>query len=164
LDNVPKNATLQVTYVGYQTMELSVKSRTFIEVKMEMATFGLSDVVISNGMFNRKRDQYTGAVSTFSGEELRTIGVQNIAKSLSVLEPSMRMFDNIEMGSDPNRLPEVALRGNSGVPDLQSTYQNAPNLPLFILDGFETTVQRIYDLNMELVERVTVLKDASAKA
>ncbi|MCR6721186.1 MAG: SusC/RagA family TonB-linked outer membrane protein [Chitinophagaceae bacterium] len=56
------------------------------------------------------------------------------------------------------------MRGSSGIPDLQASYQNAPNLPLFILDGFETTVQRIYDLNMELVERVTVLKDASAKA
>ena len=53
---------------------------------------------------------------------------------------------------------------SGGEVDLKGTYGTDPNAPLFILDGFEATVQKIMDLDMNRVESLTILKDASAKA
>lgn len=50
------------------------------------------------------------------------------------------------------------------MPDIKGTYAGNPNQPLFILDGFETTIQKVYDLDMNRVKSVTLLKDAAAKA
>lgn len=80
------------------------------------------------------------------------------------------IFDNLEYGSDPNQTPEMSLRGAASFDagssdfDLKGSYGNDPNAPLFILDGFEATVQKIMDLDMERIESLTILKDASAKA
>ena len=56
------------------------------------------------------------------------------------------------------------MRGQTGFAEVASEYQENPNQPLFILDGFETTLTKILDLDMNLVESVTLLKDATAKA
>lgn len=64
----------------------------------------------------------------------------------------------------------MALRGKTAFDlgsddiDLKGSYANDPNAPLFILDGFEASVQKIADLDMNRVESLTILKDASAKA
>lgn len=164
LPGVEKGRTIVVSYLGYQSKEIVVSNSESIIVQLPTAYSNLTEIVLSNGMYLRKKENFTGSATTVTGDELRTIGMQNVVKSLSVLEPSLRLFDNLDAGSDPNRLPEATVRGSSGVPDLQSEYQNAPNLPLFILDGFETTMQKVYDLNMHLIASVTILKDASAKA
>lgn len=73
------------------------------------------------------------------------------------------------MGSDPNTTPTMSMRGTSSFPttetsSLKSNYQNQPNQPLFILDGFETTAETVMDMDMNRIESITILKDASAKA
>ena len=73
-------------------------------------------------------------------------------------------MENNDYGSDPNRLPDIEIRGKSSVVGLKEQYDTDPNQPLFILDGFETTLTKILDLDMNLVESVTLLKDATAKA
>jgi len=161
--NIKEKTSIQISYLGYKVKNL-LASNDLGTIVMEMENANLKEVVINTGLFDRKADSFTGAVATFKGAELRAITNQNLFSALAVLDPSFRIVDNVEFGSDPNRLPEMILRGPTGVPDLNATYQNAPNLPLFILDGFETTVQKIYDLNMNMVASVTLLKDASAKA
>ena len=66
--------------------------------------------------------------------------------------------------SDPNRTPQIQLRGQTSFTNLQGDYQGNPNQPLFILDGFETSIEKVYDLDMNRVQSVTLLKDAAAKA
>ena len=69
-------------------------------------------------------------------------------------------------------MPEFQMRGNAQIGDFSNSqmnmlvgnYSNRPNTPLFVLDGFETTLQRIVDLDPERVESITILKDASATA
>ena len=63
----------------------------------------------------------------------------------------------------------MQLRGTSTFPADESTslkgyYQGKPNTPLFILDGFEASLERVYDMDMNRVESITILKDAAAKA
>jgi len=61
-------------------------------------------------------------------------------------------------------MPDFQMRGSSTISNVQSEYASNANQPLFILDGFETTLTRIMDLDMNQVESVTTLKDATAKA
>ena len=154
---------VKITYIGYEPLEVTVKNGEMLTVSLTESVQSMKEVVVT-GLFTRKAESFTGTVSTFSQQELKRVGNINILQSLAILDPSFRIADNTSFGSNPNRLPEVTLRGAAGIPDLNSTYQNAPNLPLFILDGFETTVQKVYDLNMNMVASVTLLKDASAKA
>jgi len=104
------------------------------------------------------------------GEDLKRVSNSNVFASLKNLDPSLMIFDNLEFGSDPNKMPTMALRGKTAFDlgsddiDLKGSYANDPNAPLFILDGFEASVQKIADLDMNRVESLTILKDASAKA
>ena len=104
------------------------------------------------------------------GEDLKKVSNSNVFASLKNLDPSLMIFDNLEFGSDPNKMPTMALRGKTAFDlgsddiDLKGSYANDPNAPLFILDGFEASVQKIADLDMNRVESLTILKDASAKA
>lgn len=162
---VLKGSSFRVTCVGYEPVEIPSRNIENITVALKPSEQAMREVVV-NGLFTRRAESFTGAVATFSGKELKRVGNINVLQSLAILDPSFKIIDNLQFGSDPNKLPEVQLRGPSSVPNvnLNTAYQNAPNLPRFILDGFETTVQRVYDLNMNLVASITLLKDASAKA
>ena len=97
------------------------------------------------------------------------VGNQNVFQSLKNLDPTLYIADNFSMGSDPNTTPTMSMRGTSSFPttetnSLKSNYQNQPNQPLFILDGFETTAETVVDMDMNRIESITILKDASAKA
>ena len=91
---------------------------------------------------------------------------------LQVYDPSLRIAVNNEMGSDPNSLPEFYIRGRSGVGVMeldkdavsQSALLNNPNTPIFIMDGFEVSVSKVYDFDPNRIERITILKDAAATA
>lgn len=95
---------------------------------------------------------------------------RNVFESLKNIEPSLYIMDNTLMGSDPNTLPDMQLRGITTFPsestgvNIKGNYQNRPNQPLFILDGFETTAEKVMDMDMTRIESITILKDAAAKA
>ena len=83
---------------------------------------------------------------------------------MKTLDPSFKIADNIQFGSDPNRMPDIEIRGKSSIMGLKEEYGTDPNQPLFILDGFETDLQTGSDLNMNRVASVTILKDAASTA
>ena len=57
-------------------------------------------------------------------------------RSLRTLDPSFAIVDNNLMGSDPNTLPEINVRGTTSIAAMSQEYDQDPNQPLFILDGF----------------------------
>ena len=71
------------------------------------------------------------------------------------------MTDNAS-GSNPNKVPEIILRGMNSL-DSENMEQGL-NRPLIIMDGVEISLQQLYDLDMFDIDRVDVLKDASATA
>lgn len=158
--------TLAIISLGYKRKVLeNVTGGSALTVVLETAAAdSLSEVVISNGMFTRKLSSFTGAVSSFTQKELATVSNQNVLKAVAILDPSFQIVDNLNAGSNPNALPNIQLRGQTGIADIQGTYTSNPNLPLFILDGFETTLEKVNDMNMNLINSITILKDASAKA
>lgn len=159
--------TLVFTFVGMKTLTVAVNNQSLINVVMEDETTQLEEVVVT-GIVTRKAESFTGSVVTTNKEKLLNAGNQNILQSLKNIDPSFKLEQSLSLGSDPNKLPEIVLRGKSNLPgmsdDLKSTYSKNANQPLFILDGFETSLQTVYDLDMNRVKSITILKDASAKA
>jgi TonB-linked SusC/RagA family outer membrane protein len=120
--------------------------------------------MVVTGIVNRKAESFTGAVTKITREELLKAGTFNIFQSLKSLEPSLNIMDNLTYGSDPNRMPDMQIRGTSTFPDIKGQYTTNPNQPLFIVDGFEMTIDKVSDLDINRIESITILKDASAKA
>lgn len=165
---VPKN---EISIVNFSFIGLKTETREFqpkndmydIIVILKDEVSKLNEVVV-NGMFTRRSESFTGSATTFKSEELLTAGNQNVLKSLKNLDPSFQIMENIDFGSDPNRMPEIQMRGKTSFPNLKGDFSGNTNQPLFILDGFETTLEKVYDLDMNRIETVTLLKDAAAKA
>ena len=85
-------------------------------------------------------------------------------QSLKVLDPSFIVLENNLAGSDPNATMNLNIGGNTNIVGLETEYTTNPNQPLFILDGFETTLSTITDLSMDRVASITILKDAASTA
>ena len=145
------------------TQEIAYAGKDVINVTLQDEASEIDEVVVT-GMFTRKTESYTGSAKTYKTEELKEIGNQNILQSLSALDPSFVIADNNLMGSDPNTLMDVTINGTTSITGLSDVYSATANQPLFILDGFEATLQDISDLNMDRVESITILKDAASAA
>lgn len=150
------------TFVGMTKVTLPFTGKP-LAVKMEDDSQAMKEVVVT-GLFNYRSASFTGSATTFSKEELKSAGNQNLLKSLSNLEPSFIMEDNYLNGSNPNAFDDITIRGNASFAGMQGEYSGNPNLPLFIIDGFESSREAVFDLDMNRVQSVTVLKDAAAKA
>jgi len=161
--NVDRGKTLVFTFIGLEKKEVVVGNASEIEVKLELTTESMKDIVVT-GMFTRKSSTATGAVSTFSQKELQQAGTVNVIQSLKNLEPAFFVMENNLMGSNPNVLPDIQLRGQTGLPDLQGQFATNPNNPLFILDGVPVSLQTIVDLDMNRIKSATLLMDAASKA
>ena len=162
----PEDNTLIFSFIGMKKQEILINGRTVINVIMEEETAKIEPVVVT-GMFTRKASTFTGSAVTVTAKELQLSGNRNLITSLRNLDPSFNIIESNTFGSDPNRLPEIQIRGNSSLPNvnqLQDQTRVGLNTPLVILDGFESTLQKLLDLNENEVQSITILKDASATA
>ena len=154
------------SYVGYETVTLEfdgTNASSFSRIIMKGNALELNDVVVT-GVYERKKESFTGASATFKGDQLKKVGSQNIMQSLQTLDPSFRIMESAQFGSNPNTMPDIEIRGKTSVAGLREEYGTDPNQPLFILDGFETTLETVMNLNMNRVASVTILKDAASTA
>ena len=168
LDHVADNDILVITYTGYTPQQISIQpNQTSLLVVMKLQEAELKEITINTGIFNRNKASYTGAVTVVTAEELAAFGNRNLITSLHNIDPSFNIVTNNAMGSNPNRLPELQIRGNSSLPNVNERKDDTRvgmNTPLIILDGFESTLQKLLDINQNDVESITILKDASATA
>ena len=154
------------SYVGYETVIKEFNGRnasSFSRTVMSADAAELADVVVT-GVYERKKESFTGASVTFKGDELKSVGSQNVLQSLKTLDPSFKIMESAQFGSNPNMMPDIEIRGKTSVVGLKEEYGSDPNQPLFILDGFEATLETIMNLNMNRVASVTILKDAASTA
>ena len=168
IDLPVEKGTLEFSFVGYKKKQIDFTDKTdTLKIVLEEDLQNIDEVVVT-GIFNRPKESFTGAVTTISREEIKTYYSRNLIQTLANLDPSLRIIENNAQGSNPNALPELQLRGASSlltaqdIQDQKSNYEL--NQPLFIMDGFEVTLERVMDLNDNEIESITVLKDASATA
>ena len=162
--SVPVGAQVLVfSMVGMQDKEETVGKRTRIDVVLEEAVSELEDVVVT-GYYTQAKNSFTGAARTITAEELQMGGNQNILTALQNVDPSFMKIDNNLAGSNPNVVPEFQIRGAGSISGIESEYEGNPNSPVFIVDGFEMTAEKVYDMDPYRVATITLLKDAAATA
>ena len=163
-----EHATILVfSFVGMKTLEVAINGKSEINVKLEEDATEIDEVVVT-GIFNKSRESYTGAVTTISDKELKMFKGQNLLLTLKNIDPAFNVVANNALGSNPNALPEINIRGNSSLPmsmdELNNQTAQKLNQPLIIMDGFEISIEKLMDFNDEDVESINILKDASATA
>ena len=162
---------LVFSFIGMKTQEVKVGDKTKFRIVLEEDKEELEEVVVT-GYANIKKTSFTGNAVTVTKDELKKVSHRNIVSALQTFDPSLRIRENNTWGSDPNALPEFSVRGNSsmGIGDLErssiskSELKNNSNLPVFIMDGFEVSAEKVYDFDINRIESVTILKDAAATA
>ncbi len=159
---------LEFSFIGYKLKQLPFSHETgqvkvFMETDMQQV-----DEVVVTGIFNKAKESFTGAATLITKEQLMEFKSPTLLKTLANIDPSFNVIQNNDIGSDPNKLPEINIRGTTSIPsnieDLQAGERANLNTPLFILDGFEISLERMMDLDPEEIESVTLLKDASSTA
>lgn len=161
--------TLEITFVGFESKTIIMEPGVHaVTVRMAVTNQSMKEFVVT-GIFTRPKQNFTGSSSSFTTEELQKVTNNNLLTALKTLDPSFQLPENINLGSNPNALPEVVLRGGNSLVDPGQAgsanpfnYTSGPNTPLFILDGFEVSLQRINDLDMNRIAKVDILKDAAA--
>lgn len=160
---IPKEINgITISYVGMIPYHLSVKSNK-TSYKIYMKSNSELDEVVVTGVVSKRKESFTGSSATFKTDQLKAVGAQNAIASLKTLDPSFNVLDS-EFGSDPNRMPNIEIRGKSSLLSTRDELAEDPNQPLFILDGFETTMETIYNMDMNRIESITLLKDAASTA
>ena len=161
-----KKCEIVISCVGYEDeirMYTLNNASSFGRIVMNVNAEQLADVIVT-GVYERKKESFTGSSATFKTDELKAVGSSNVLQSLKTLDPSFKMMESTQFGSNPNMMPDIEIRGKSSVVGLKEEYGTDPNQPLFILDGFETTLETIMNLNMNRIASVTLLKDAASTA
>lgn len=143
LSGVSNDGTLIFSFVGMKSLEIPVKNKSTLDVKMLEESYGI-DEVVAVGYGVQKRINMTGSIAAVKGEELKTINVANISNSIGGQVSGV--ITRQTSGEPGNDAAEVLLRGTS---------------PLVLVDGI---VREWNKINMQDVESVTVLKDATAVA
>ena len=152
---------VHVTFIGYREAVIHSSGKSMENLHIELVEDAnlLSDVVVT-GFVTKNKETFTGSVTEVSGVELKQVSGTNLISAISALTPGMAMVQNTSQGSNPNHTPELVLRGMSSF----SNSGQQVNQPTIILDGTEITMQDLYDLDINEIEKITVLKDASATA
>jgi len=161
--------TLVVSFIGYKRKEIKLSNYSPLTIVLEEDVTVLEEFVVT-GIFNKAKESYTGAAVKIAADELKIAGNRSVVTSIRNIDPSFYVAENNLIGSDPNQLPTITIRGNSTLPtdikDVQSTTENMrkANQPLVVLNGFEVTLSRLMDMDENIIESITLLKDANATA
>ncbi len=166
LTDVFEGSKIEFSFIGYEKKTLTAKSEMGTVI-LDSLAYAIEEVtVINNGIFTRPKENFTGAATQYTGEDIRAISKTSILSALKVLDASFQMPDDVVNGSNPNVLPKVQLRGTNSImqTDMESEYGYISNPPLIIIDGFESDLQTLFDMSPNIVKSVTLLKDAAATA
>ncbi|WP_437918093.1 SusC/RagA family TonB-linked outer membrane protein [Sphingobacterium sp. LRF_L2] len=155
-------------YIGYQPLKIAIIDlKQHLVMTLEQSINEMEDVVVT-GIFEKKKETYTGAMTAISSEQIQANRGQNLLQTLKNIDPAFQIQINNELGSNPNNIPEVTLRGRSSLPTSVEEYNTGAstsvNTPLVIMDGFEISLTKLMDFNDEDIESINILKDASATA
>ena len=149
-----KDIVLKFSYIGMKPKSVVVGNKTVVDVTLESDSQEMDEVVVT-GLLNRRKSGFAGTTTVISKQELAKGSTGNIFTTISTLDAGFKIEENNLDGSNPNKLPDFTIRG-------KGSFQNGSTAPIFILDGFEVTSQKVFDMDINRIESITLLKDASA--
>ena len=152
LQGVPATGTLVITYIGYKTVELPLRGKTQVSVKLEEDTKTLEEVVVVGYGSMRKKD-LTGSVVQINPTKIAD-------QNPGTVQDLLRGTPGLQIGysSSAKSEPSIQLRGQN------SLYtEGSHNAPLIILDGMAFGGE-LSEINPDDIAQIDVLKDASSAA
>lgn len=166
--NVPTDEShLIFSMIGSETKTLPIGNGEFNVALKTVAVE--SEALVITGYVPKAKNSFTGTATQVKGSDLIKINPTNMLGALQVYDPSFVIPDvNGQFGSNPNHIPDrIEIRGANSMPDVnisESSLQTYTTLPIFILDGFQVEVEKVYNMDINRVESVTILKDAAASS
>lgn len=159
LETAP-DATLQVSFIGYQPQNIGVGGRTVVDVNLKPDVQNLDEVVVWGYGTSKKKD-LTGAIAAVSSDDIAKSGQTNV---LSAVQGKMAGVRIVTGNGAPGGGVDIRIRGNSTI--------DAGSQPLYVIDGIQLStaggptdeINPLVDLNPNDIESIQVLKDASATA
>ena len=151
--DVSRNATLQISYLGYNTQNIVVGNQTTFAVKLSEDSEALDEVVVV-AYGTQKARAVTGAMSKLNNEELEDIPVPNISQKMQGKFSGVQIT---QANGEPNGGMAIRIRGAASV--------NGGNSPLVVIDGFPITPNEgtgLESISPEEIENITILKDAAS--
>ena len=147
--NMSPNGTLVVSFVGYKTQEVQVKGQKQLQVVLSEDAEMLDEVVVI-GYGTMKKSDLTGAVSSIGNKDIKDSPVSNLGQAIQGKISGVQIVDAGKPGDNVS----IKIRGLGSINNCD---------PLVVIDGVPTDLG-LSSLNMTDVERLDVLKDASATA
>ena len=151
-----KEVHLTVAYIGYKSVNKNVKNGATANITLHEDSKEMQEVVVT-GYQTKNKNSFTGAQVAVTRDQLMNVGTKNVLKSIASFVPGIVISDDNLKGADPNSVAEINIRG-------RATFDGQANTPVFVVDGAQVTAEYVYDMDMNDIETVTVLKDASASA
>lgn len=151
LEDMPEIGTLEVSFVGYKAVKLSLQGKSMFNITLKEDTEMLDEVVVV-GFGVQKKVNLTGAVSVATSKELESRPVTNVSQALQGIVPGLQITQ--ANGSLEDR-PSINVRGTTTIG--QGTNGN----PLILIDGIESDINAV---NPQDIESISVLKDAAASS
>lgn len=145
-----KDATLQFTSVGYNTVSVPVKGKSQLTVTLAETSEELNEVVITVPYGTRKKSTFTGSAGVVTGEKIANSQVASVSKALQGTVAGLQSFAT---SGQPGEDASVYIRGVGSV--------NASSDPLYVVDGVPYD-GKLANINSQDIASVTVLKDAAA--
>lgn len=167
---VPEDATLVITFVGYETKEVAVNNQSIIDVRLDPSANKLNDVVVTAFGLSRERKALVYSVQSVKGSDFTEARETNVA---SALTGKIAGVDATQVASGPGGSSRVVIRGNGSF--------NSNQQPLYVVNGLPINqgnngagtntvglnVDRgdaISSINPDDIETITVLKSGAAAA
>jgi len=146
---VPPDATLEISYLGYATMEFEVNGQSVLDISLKAEASALDEVVVV-GYGTQKRESLTGALQTVKGDDLRDITTPSVENMLNGKAAGVFVAPG---SGQPGSTGAVVIRG-------QATLSGTTS-PLWVIDGV-IVGSSAGDLNPDDVASITILKDAAS--
>jgi len=147
----PADATLTVSFIGYQSQQIPVAGKTSLDVVLAEDTQAIDDVIVV-AYGTTKKEAFTGSASVIKTDDIAKRQVSNVTNALSGVTSGVQVTStNGQPGTDAT----VRIRGIGSF--------SASNKPLYVVDGVPYDGQ-ISSINTADIESLTVLKDAAASA
>lgn len=147
LSNVPDNAILIVSFIGFQPQEMKTGQNLTISLKEDSE---LLDEVVVIGYQTVKRKDLTGSVASVNGSQIAAAPVANAAQALQGKLPGVNVSTQ---DGRPDASVSIRVRGGGSI--------SQSNDPLILIDGVSGSLS---DIPADQIESIDVLKDASSTA
>lgn len=148
---VPSNAILQISYIGYLTQEITIGNQTSLTIRLVEDSQTLEEVVVV-GFGTQKKVNLTGSVGIATAEDLQSRPVATATQALQGLVPGLNISTNTgELDKDMS----INIRGQGTIGE------GSKGSPLILIDGMEGDLNSV---NPQDIENISVLKDAAASS